>query len=109
MKKTTIIRCVKRNIEEYGSLFSKEMAGCVICKEADKRFNPDFDPDVYEGTCMDCPLWDYIPTSNYSCSGIVYKGRSLLAIDCILVGNRPALRALLNGLITRFGKEEIKK
>jgi len=110
MRKSTIIRFVKNNIERYGSLFCRKAfelsCGCMLCWEADKRFDPNNTYHYGRCRCVACPLWDYIPTNEYSCGWISYKGETLNTIDFKLRGNKPALRALLNGLIKHFDKED---
>jgi len=109
MKKSVIIRCVKRNIEKYGSLFSDKLTTCALCDVAGKRFNPNNSHHYGRCRCVACPLWDYISTSDNSCGWIRYKGKPLISIDSELEGNKPALRALLNGVINLFEKGGLNK
>jgi len=112
MKVSAIIRCIKRNIEKYGSLYGIP-DDCILCKGAQKRASQT-DWKVFEMVleCDLCPLWNHItrPSGRYSeCSDILYKGAKLFASDYFLNGNKPALRALLNGLINAFNKGELNK
>jgi len=104
MRKSTIIRFVKNNIEKYGSFCN--LSNCKLCAEAQKRMSP---PDWL--ACKVCPLWDYIPkpkcrSYQASCANLKYNGKALFEIEMRLEGNKPALRALLNGLIKHFDKED---
>jgi len=102
MKKSTIILCVKENIESYGSLFGGTV-GCVLCNEAKKR------KALFWNSCDACSLWDYFPKPKYEgfespCGKIKYKGERLCVLDMRLEGNKPALRAVLNGLVNLASK-----
>jgi len=106
MKKSVIISLVKRNIETYGSLYGDPF-NCVLCKEAEKRKT-----SLGTSECNNCQLWDIMPKPpghRADCADIWHKGTTLYKFEHRLRGNKPALRALLNGLVNYFGKEEIKR
>jgi len=103
MKEATIIRYVKGNIESRGSLFGG-LSDCILCAEAKLR------KPAFCNICEVCSLWDFISKPKCditpACGWISYKGEPLLVWENKLAGNKPALRALLNGLVNHFGKED---
>jgi len=102
MRKSTIIRFLRGNIEKSGSLWGGRR-GCIFCREAEAKL---LFRDVRD-VCQVCPLWDYAPKPEFEhygaeCFNLKYKGEKLVVLDSRLTGNKPALRAMLNGLINEY-------
>jgi len=103
ISKENLINFVERNIKMHGSLFSR--FNCLLCSIA---FNRRGHLSAYK--CNFCPLWDYVTMpelgcrtdAESGCSIIRYKGNPLWVHNKKLRGNKPALLALLRGLINHF-------
>jgi len=102
MNKTAIIRFLRNNISNHGSLYGHPL-DCALCDVAMARKGTSCG-----SSCAWCPLWDHMPRPEWptyicGCDQIKYKGKNLHVLNSRLAGNRPALRALLKGLDNYFG------